>query len=139
MAMRPYVICPMVASIDGKIDAEALKEVTGRGAYEQTGSQLGGNAWICGRVTMEQHFAADKRVVSATNQPSGPQPVFIATLAGSYAISVDPQGKLLWDSNQIDGDHLICVVAESAPRWFPPSWTRRRNQLALSPGSGWAA
>ncbi len=113
--MRPYVICHMVASIDGKIEAGALKDVTGRGEYERTGSQLGGSAWICGRVTMEQHFAARERFVSATNQPSGPQPVFVASLAKSYAISVDPQSKLRWENNQIDGEHLICVVAESAP------------------------
>jgi hypothetical protein len=59
------------------------------GEYEEAGEQLGGNAWICGRTTMQQHFADDQPFVSLTNTPAGPQPVHVARQAGSYAISVE--------------------------------------------------
>ena len=34
---------------------------------------------------------------------------------GSYAISVDTLGKLRWASNDLDGDHLTCLLSEQVP------------------------
>ncbi len=105
----------MAASIDGKIDVSALHDIMHPGEYEALHAKLGGNAWICGRTTMQQHFAEDKPFVSTTNQPAGPQAVHVARRAESYAVSVDTTGKLNWLSNDVSGDHLICVVSERAP------------------------
>lgn len=111
-AKRPRIICHMASSIDGKIDGFALRNIMRNGEYEALHSKLGGDAWICGRTTMQQHFADDQPFVSASNMPAGPQPVYVAQRSESYAISVDTVGKLRWSSNDIDGDHLICVVCE---------------------------
>jgi riboflavin biosynthesis pyrimidine reductase len=113
--MKPHVICHMLSSIDGKIDGAALGAVTAKGLYETTGDALNGDAWICGRTTMQQHFAEDGPFVSTLNTPAGPQPAFVARRADSYAISVDTLGKLRWRDGDLDGDHLICVVSERAP------------------------
>jgi len=115
MEKKPHIICHMLASVDGKIDGAALRAVTGEGEYEATGSELKGDAWICGRTTMQQHFAEKAPFVSASNAPAGPQPVYVARQSESYAISVDTTGKLQWLANDIDGDHLICVVSQQAP------------------------
>ncbi len=85
------------------------------GDYETTGSLLEGDAWICGRTTMQQHFAEDEPFMSGSNRPAGPQPVYVARKAKSYAISVDTTGKLRWESGDLDGDHLICVAGERVP------------------------
>ena len=110
--MRPYIICHMLSSVDGKIDGAALETVTGDGEYEATAAKLNGDAWICGRTTMQQHFAEDEPFVSAANRPAGPQPVFVARRAKSYAISVDTMGKLRWRDGDLGDNHLICVVSE---------------------------
>ena len=113
---RPYIICHMASSIDGRIDGDALRRIMRSGEYETLHSKLGGNAWICGRTTMQQHFAEDQLFVSVTNSPAGPQPVHVAAhRAESYAISVDTTGKLMWMSNDLSGDHLICIVSERVP------------------------
>jgi 2,5-diamino-6-(ribosylamino)-4(3H)-pyrimidinone 5'-phosphate reductase len=113
--MRPYVICHMLSSVDGKIDGAVLKAVTGSGEYEATGAMLKGDAWICGRTTMQQHFTEAELFVSTSNKPAGPQPVYVARRAKSYAVSIDTTGKLRWSDSDIDGDHLICVVSERVP------------------------
>ena len=113
--MKPYIICHMLCSVDGRIDGTALEAVTGAGEYEAAGAELKGDAWMCGRTTMQQHFADDELFVSASNRPAGPQPVYVARRAESYAISVDTIGKLMWSRSDIGGDHLICVVSEGAP------------------------
>jgi len=56
--MRPHIICHMLCSVDGKIDGGALRAVANEGDYETAGTKLNGEAWVCGRTTMEQHFAS---------------------------------------------------------------------------------
>jgi 2,5-diamino-6-(ribosylamino)-4(3H)-pyrimidinone 5'-phosphate reductase len=106
MTTRPHVICHMLSSVDGKIDGSSLRAVMRAGEYEATGARLNGDAWVCGRTTMQQHFAGAGPYVSQTNTPAGPQPVFVARLATSYAISVDTHGKLNWSGGDLHGDHL---------------------------------
>ena len=66
--MRPYIICHMLSSVDGKIDGASLEAVTPDGQYEKTGAILKGDAWICGRTTMQQHFAGKKPFIPASNR-----------------------------------------------------------------------
>ena len=113
--MKPHIICHMTSSIDGRIDGTSLKNVMPEDEYEATGSALQGDAWICGRTTMQQHFAAKELFVSKSNEAAGKRPVYVATRAESYAVSLDTDGKLRWDSADIDGEHLICIVSERAP------------------------
>ena len=110
--MKPYIICHMLSSIDGRIDGASLKGLTPAGEYEATGAQLNGDAWICGRTTMQQHFAEPQPFRAASDIPAGPQPVHVAHRAKSYAVAVDTVGKLRWSSADIDGDHLISILSE---------------------------
>ncbi|MDE1153583.1 MAG: RibD family protein [Micavibrio sp.] len=112
--MKPYVICHMLSSLDGKIDGSALRGLTETGEYETTGGLLDGDAWICGRVTMQQHFAQEAPFVPAAHSPAGPQVAFVARKDLPFAIAVDTQGKLNWKDADVYGDHLVCIVSEMA-------------------------
>jgi riboflavin biosynthesis pyrimidine reductase len=105
----------MLSSIDGRIDGKILDNVIAGGEYEATGAKLKGNAWICGRTTMQLQFADKKPFVVRSRKASGPRPVFIAKRAKSFAIAVDTIGKLRWTSDDIYVDHLICIVSERVP------------------------
>ncbi|MDB6034678.1 MAG: bifunctional deaminase-reductase domain protein [Verrucomicrobiales bacterium] len=122
----------MVSSVDGKIDGESLRDVMPEGEYEAIGEKLNGDAWICGRTTMQQHFAEPKPFVSKSKKPAGPQPVFVARKAKSYAVSVDTKGKLLWASGDLDDDHLICVVSERAPKDYLEMLRDRKISYVVS-------
>lgn len=106
----------MLSSIDGKIDGQFLGDAMPEGEYEATGARLKGDGWICGRTTMQQHFAEPEPFVSKSKKRAGPHPVFVARKAESYAVCVDTTGKLVWDGGDLDGDHLICVVSQRAPK-----------------------
>ncbi len=133
--VRPYIICHMLSSVDGKIDGASLKGLTPDGEYEMTGAQLNGDAWICGRTTMQQHFADPAPFIPSSHSPAGPQPVHVARRAKSYAIAVDTLGKLRWSSDDIDGDHLICIVSEQAPADYITMLQRRGISYVVS-GTG---
>ena len=61
-AARPRVICHMMTSVDGRIVTEGWPlSPEGRAQYEQVHASYRPDGWICGRVTMEQHFAAGVR------------------------------------------------------------------------------
>lgn len=109
--MKPYIICHMISSVDGKIDAAAFAKIANADDYETTAAKLKGDAWICGRVTM-QHFARRKPFVSATRKPAGPQPVFVARQAKRHLVAVDTRGVLNWSGGELDGEHLVCVLSE---------------------------
>ena len=108
--MRPYIICHMLSSVDGKIDGASLSAVMPDDEYEKTGAKLKGDAWICGRTTMQQHFAERKPFRPASHKPAGPQPVHVARRAKSYAICMDTIGKLRWRSGDLDGDLSVLIV-----------------------------
>ena len=110
---RPYVICHMTPSIDGKIvptNWPSLKIASA--AYERIATTLDADAWIVGRVSMAP-YAGKSRVPRRTRKQRMPRRDFIAgTKAQSYAIAIDPSGKLTWRSNAIDGEHVITVLGE---------------------------
>jgi 2,5-diamino-6-(ribosylamino)-4(3H)-pyrimidinone 5'-phosphate reductase len=110
---RPYVICHMTPSIDGKIVATnwpTLKIASA--AYERAATTLDADAWIVGRVSMAP-YAGKSRVLRRARKQRMPRRDFIADAkAQSYAIAIDPSGKLAWRSNAIDDAHVITVLAE---------------------------
>jgi 2,5-diamino-6-(ribosylamino)-4(3H)-pyrimidinone 5'-phosphate reductase len=115
--MRPRVISHMVSTADGKTDPRRLGGNVSSD-YELTAKELGGDAWLCGRATMAKDFAKyqDARLFTSTSgSRAGARAAHVAEKASSYAIAADTLGKLSWKTNEIDGDHLICLVSESAP------------------------
>ena len=113
-AARPRVICHMMASLDGRIATEGWPlSADEKGHYEKVHATYEPDAWICGRVTMEQHFATGVRDNDqiALEYDGPDREDFVAPGEhDSFAIAVDPRGKLLWDSGDIDGDHVVTVL-----------------------------
>lgn len=113
---RPRVVCHMMASVDGRIVTEdwPLSE-EGMRQYEQVHESYAADGWLVGRVTMEQHFAAGSRTdAEIEREHDGAQREdFVAPGEhDSFAIVVDPRGRLVWDTGDIDGDHLVAILTE---------------------------
>jgi 2,5-diamino-6-(ribosylamino)-4(3H)-pyrimidinone 5'-phosphate reductase len=110
---RPHVICHMLPSVDGRIvTANWDLPRVAYAEYERTAGTLDGDAWIIGRISMEP-YAGKARVPRKKNATPIPRTDFIAEHdTESYAIAIDPSGKLTWRSNEIDGEHVITVLTE---------------------------
>ncbi|HYW11000.1 MAG TPA: RibD family protein [Longimicrobium sp.] len=113
---RPRVICHMMSSLDGRILTDGWPiSGEGRRQYEVVHEGYAPDAWICGRVTMEEHFAQGVRPDEevAREHQGGPREGFRAPGEhDSYAFAVDSSGRLAWDTNDIDGDHVVAVLSE---------------------------
>ncbi len=111
--MRPYIICHMVASIDGRIDCAMVEKISGD-EYYSTLEELDCPSLLEGRVTMEHYNAAKEPFVPIINNPVGKFCTFVAEESDAYMVSVDTWGRLRWKSNNIEGVPLICIVSEKA-------------------------
>lgn len=112
MVTRPYVICHMAPSIDGRIVATKWGLRSLSAEYERTATTFDADAWIIGRISMEP-YAGKTRVPHGKVKRRIPRKDFIADAdAESYAIAIDPSGKLTWKSNAIGGEHVITVLSE---------------------------
>ena len=115
-ARRPRVICHMLSSLDGRIltGGWPLSD-EGRRQYEVVHEGYAADAWICGRVTMEEHFAQGVRPDAETAREHTGAPREDWRAPGehaSFAFAVDSGGRLAWDTSDIDGDHVVAVLSE---------------------------
>ena len=111
---RPRVICHMMTSIDGRIVTDGWPmSPEGRKQYELLHATYEPDGWLCGRVTMELHFASgvrpDADVVREYHGP--PRDDFVAPGEhDSYAFALDSHGRLVWESGEIEGDHVVAIL-----------------------------
>lgn len=107
---RPYVICHMIPSLDGRIVFRDWKLENATREYENTAETFDADAWIIGRISMEP-YAGKARVPARRSRARIPRRDFIAPHAAeSYAIAIDPSGKLRWTRSDIDGEHVITIL-----------------------------
>jgi len=114
---RPFVVCHMVPSVDGRIVLRGWKvsQAALVREYERTAATLRGDAWIVGRVSMEP-YAGRARIPVRAGGGHIPRTDFVARSdAPSYAIAIDPSGKLRWESASIDEEHVVTVLTKKVP------------------------
>ncbi|MGN0358724.1 MAG: dihydrofolate reductase family protein [Candidatus Fimousia sp.] len=121
---RPYITCHMMVSLDGKIIGDYMvTEVAEKinSEYERIHDEFQADAWMCGRVTMDDNvtFYEEPELPHITERI--PHTDYIAQKdAGSYVIAVDPSGRLGWKEDNIHGyakrppAHIVEVLTERA-------------------------
>ncbi len=118
-AQRPYVICHMIPSVDGRIVTGGWKlPPRVEAEYERAARTFDADAWMIGRISMEPYAGRTRAVAADARAASRPVPRtdFAAQSdAESYAVALDPSGRLAWKSNAIDGEHVITILSEQVP------------------------
>ncbi len=113
---RPRVVCHMIASVDGRIVTDGWPlSAEGRRQYEQVHASYEPDGWLCGRVTMERHFAQAVRTdaeLSREHRGAAREDFRAPGPHESFAFAVDARGRLAWDSNDIEGDHVVAILSE---------------------------
>lgn len=123
---RPYIICHMTTSIDGKVTGGFLLSDGCKDAieeYYEINRQLKCDGFICGRVTMEGSFTQGWYPNLADYESVNHRDDYIPReLSDFYAVAFDTNGKLGWKSHKIidpdgdpgyDGARIIEVLSEN--------------------------
>lgn len=114
--MKPYVICHMMSSIDGHALTDGWDRTFKKNAgdlYEKLAQQFKFDAWICGRVTMQEIAHGEDYPKGLATSPIPRSHHFADRNAKTYAVAIDRDGKVAWRSNQALDSHVVAVVAES--------------------------
>lgn len=122
---RPFVFCHMMTSLDGKIMGNYMETPESIGAGAVFYDLAFGKApyykhqgWLSGRVTTDDNFTFYKKPALDETAPPVPAGDYVARRAPMYYISVDPSGRLGWESEtlvyQTTKAHVIEVLTERA-------------------------
>lgn len=114
---RPYIICHMACSIDGRIIFANWGDDIPKGKYSELYNlcheRYESQGWILGRVSLERDFSdGTKPELMMPERPIKRDPFLGDPQAKTFAVTVDSKGKLGWRTNEIDGDHIIAVLLE---------------------------
>ncbi len=113
--MKPYVICHMLGSVDGRIKQNIWGFKDHHKYFEETAEKIQADAWLVGRVTM-QEFSSKNDHPLQPGTGSIPKEDFVADQpANTYAVVIDPSGKCFWDTNMVSTEHVIEVLTEKVP------------------------
>ena len=112
--MKPYVICLVACSVDGRtLHSRWRPKGPGGDYFEQVHEQLGGDAWLIGRVT-GQEFAKGKPYPASSKETFSREPWLPQRKAKAYGVVLDAHGKIGWGRSDIGGDPIVVVLSESA-------------------------
>lgn len=110
--MKPYVICHMLGSVDGRIKQNIWGFKDHHKYFEETAEKIQADAWLVGRVTM-QEFSSKQTYPLTQETTAIPKEDFVAKQsAKTYAVVIDPSGKCFWDTNMVSTEHVIEVLTE---------------------------
>jgi riboflavin biosynthesis pyrimidine reductase len=111
--MKPYVICHMNTSVDGRIWGSRWRPAENRmaGLFERLHEQLGGGSWLIGRVTGSE-YAKAAAYPDRTDQTYPREPWFARRDAAAYGVALDARGKIAWGRSDIGGDPIVAVLTD---------------------------
>ena len=117
---RPFVFCHMLTSLDGKITGGYMGTPQGNAAGEVFYDLAFGpkrfyqhQGWRSGRVTTDDNFTFYHKPALDENAPAVPAGDYLAQPDfGMFYVSVDPHGKLGWESATLHYEDTTAHVIE---------------------------
>ena len=113
--MKPYVICHMCTSLDGKIIGHRWGKLPGykheSELFETTAASFGIGAWMVGNTTMDEFDGPKIKLPRAKTRI--PRRDFIGNKsARSFGIGADAKGVLRFQKDEVSGDHVVLLVSD---------------------------
>lgn len=108
---RPYIICHMMASLDGRIDCTMTSKLSGVDTYYHALSALNLPTTVSGKTTAEMEIT-NARFSGDAGVPIGKETFYCAESADGYSIITDTRGTLGWHGSSVDGKPLLILLSE---------------------------
>ena len=115
---KPYIICHMMTSIDGRIDCAMTSQLPGVDDYYTTLNALNVPTTVSGRVTAELEMAEPGIFEAKDNTPFGKEGFSKKADAAGYEVVVDTHGKLLWPNAAGMEKPYLIITSEQVPQEY---------------------
>ena len=115
---RPYIICHMMSSVDGRIDCAMTAKLAGVDEYYKTLDLLDVQATVSGRVTAQLEMAEAGEFVPKNSEAVGAEKFSKKSDAEGWSVVADTKGRLLWNSAKLDGTPLLVLSSERVSKEY---------------------
>lgn len=115
---RPYIICHMMSSIDGRIDCAMTSQIKGVEEYYKTLKELNAPSRLSGRITAELEMALKGKYSPKDLAPIGKESFSKKKESNEYEIIVDTMGVLLWDDDSKYDKHHLIITSEKVSKEY---------------------
>ena len=115
---KPYIVCHMMTSLDGRIDCAMTEQLPGVQEYYQTLEALQVPTTISGRVTAQLEMALPGEFQISEPTPVRKEAFSKKADAPGYEVVVDTHGKLLWPGSGEQEKPLLILTSEQAPQEY---------------------
>lgn len=116
---KPYIVCHMMMSVDGRIDCGMTEKIAGSNEYYETLNALHTPTTLSGRVTAQLEMAEPGTF--ATENPvdvAGKECFSKKKVASGYQVVVDTRGTLLWRDDRDSDSPLIVIMSKDVPNEY---------------------
>lgn len=120
--MKPYIICYMMTSADGRIDCGMTAQLPGGSSrsdvYYQVLDELDILTTVTGRHTAELEMSLPGKFQAEDHTGCGKENFSRKTDAAGYVIVADTHGTLLWNKETDTEKPLLILTSTSAPQEY---------------------
>ena len=111
---RPYIVCHMMASLDGRIDCSMTEKIAGVDTFYHALAALDLKATVSGKTTAKMELTSAPDFSGEAGTPIGKETWYRAKTADGYSVVTDTRGTLGWETNCISGKPLLILTSEQA-------------------------
>lgn len=115
---KPFIVCHMMTSVDGRIDCAMTEHLPGVQEYYDTLDALDAPTRVSGRVTAQLEMALPGQFESTAATPYGREGFHKASDAAGYEVVLDTHGTLLWPDSADEARPLLIVTGEQVSREY---------------------
>ena len=115
---KPYIICHMMAAVDGRIDCAMTEKIQGVKEYYSTLDALKATAFISGRVTAELEMSLLGKFHAQNMEALWEEGFSKKVAAKSYNVVVDTKGTLLWNAEHNTDEALVIITSEKVTKEY---------------------
>jgi riboflavin biosynthesis pyrimidine reductase len=102
----------MLGSVDGRIKQDIWGLKDHHKYFEEPAAKIKVDAWLVGRVTMQEFSSKKKPVLPAGRSNIAREDFVAAKKSKTFAVVIDPSGKCFWDSNMVSTEQVITVLTK---------------------------
>ena len=114
---KPYIICHMMTSVDGRIDCAMTTHLPGE-EYYSTLEELDVDTHLSGRVTAQMEMSLPGIFESSSYTPLNEEAYSMVENSNGYEVIVDTKGTLLWPEANLDGKGLVILTSEKVSKEY---------------------
>ncbi len=130
---KPYIVCHMMTSLDGRIDCKMTESLPGVEEYYSTLEELNVKTHLSGRNTAEIEMSLPGEFKAKNKNVIGKECFYKAIDSDGYEIIADSKGRLLWNETTSKEKPLLILTSENASIEYL-AYLKERNISWISVG-----